>query len=389
MKPTAAAASGSASAPIPKSPAGLEGVVATSSALCMIDGTRGRLVYRGYEIGDLVENATFEEVAFLLWEGKLPHRTALAELRNQIAATMPIPRHDMAILEALPPRTAPMDALRTAVSSLCAIDPDEESNEPDANRRKAVRLTAQFPTIITAFHRLRSGQKPIAPEPSLSVAANFLYMLTGQRPHETLARVMDAALVLHAEHGMNASTFAARVIAATLADMHAAVTGALGALKGPLHGGANQDVMELLLECGDANTVEQRVREMLGQKRKIPGFGHRVYRTFDPRATFLSKMSKQLGEAAGNTKWYEMSERLIPLMKREKNLNPNVDFFSASAYYTMGIPLDLFTPIFAMARVAGWTAHVIEQHANNRIIRPTDQYTGPLGLKVVPIDQRV
>jgi len=388
MKPTSAAASGSASVPAPKSPAGLEGVVATSSALCMIDGSSGRLVYRGYEIGDLVEHATFEEVAYLLWEGQLPNRAELAELRNQIAATMPIPRHDMAILEALPPKTAPMDALRTAVSSLCAIDPDEESNQPDANRRKAVRLTAQFPTIITAFHRLRIGEKPVAPDPSLSVAANFLYMLTGQRPHETLARVMDAALVLHAEHGMNASTFAARVIAATMADMHAAVTGALGALKGPLHGGANQDVMELLLDCGDANTVEQRVREMLGQKRKIPGFGHRVYRTFDPRATFLSKMSKQLGEAAGNTKWYEMSERLIPLMKREKNLNPNVDFFSASAYYTMGIPLDLFTPIFAMARVAGWTAHVIEQHANNRIIRPTDQYTGPVGLKVAAIDKR-
>jgi citrate synthase len=262
------------------------------------------------------------------------------------------------------------------------------SNEPDANLRKAIRLTAQFPSIVTAFHRLRSGARPVEPDPSLSIAGNFLYMLNGKRPHETLVRVMDAALVLHAEHGMNASTFAARVIAATLADMHAAVTGAIAALKGPLHGGANQDVMELLLEASSPDALESRIRDMLSQKQKVPGFGHRVYRTFDPRATFLRKMSKQLGEAAGNTKWYEMSERLIPIMKQEKDLNPNVDFFSASAYYTMGIPLDLFTPIFAIARIAGWTAHIMEQHANNRIIRPTDDYTGPVGLKVTPIDQR-
>ena len=213
-------------------------------------------------------------------------------------------------------------------------------------------------------------------------------MLTGKKPHDTLTRVMDAALVIHAEHGMNASTFAARVIAATLADMHAAVTGAVAALKGPLHGGANQEVMEVRREGGDVESAERKVREMLSNKQKVPGFGHRVYRTFDPRATFLRKMSRQLGEAAGNTKWYEMSERLIEVAKESKNLNPNVDFFSASTYYTMGIPLDLFTPIFAVARVVGWTAHIMEQHINNRIIRPTDDYTGPFGLKVVPIDQR-
>ena len=288
-----------------------------------------------------------------------------------------------ALLKGLPPTTQPMDALRTAVSALAATDPYVTRNDQDANRRKAIRLTAQFPTIVTAFHRLRHNQQPIAPDPSLSVAANFLYMLNGKKPHETLVRVMDAALVLHAEHGMNASTFAARVIAATLADMHAAVTGAVAALKGPLHGGANQEVMELLLQCGDADSAEEKVREMLANKQKVAGFGHRVYKTFDPRAKFLRKMSKQLGEAAGNTKWYEMSERLIPIMKdtpksngEPMNLNPNVDFFSASAYYTMGIPLDLFTPIFAIARVAGWTAHVMEQHKNNRIIRPTDDYVG-------------
>jgi citrate synthase len=267
-------------------------------------------------------------------------------------------------------------------------DPDLTSNEPDANRRKAVRITAQLPALVAGFHRLRNGQKPVKPDGGLSVAANFLYMLTGKKPHETLGRVLDAALVLHAEHGFNASTFAARVTAATLADMHAAVTAAIAALKGPLHGGANQEVMELLLECGSADAAEKRIRSMLAAGTKIPGFGHRVYRTFDPRAAFLRKMSKQLGEAAGNTKWYEMSERLIPIVKELKNKDPNVDFFSASAYYTMGIPIDLYTPIFAIARVAGWTAHIMEQHSNNRIIRPQDDYRGPFDRKVVPIDDR-
>ncbi|MGH7215260.1 MAG: citrate synthase, partial [Tepidisphaeraceae bacterium] len=375
---TQAQASSAASAsPAAKSPAGLQGVVAAPSSICFIDGVAGRLVYRGYEIGDLVENASFEEVAFLLWDEKLPTRAGLATFGQQLSANMALPRHVESILRSLPPTTLPMDALRTAASALGATDPDVAGNSPEANRRKAIRLTAQFPTIVTAFHRLRNGHDPIAPDPSLSVAGNFLHMLTGTMPHDTLVRVMDAALVLHAEHGMNASTFAARVIAATLADLHAAVTGALGALKGPLHGGANQDVMNLLLECGDADTAERTVRERLATKQLVPGFGHRVYKTFDPRATFLRKMSKQLGEATGNSKWYDMSERLIPVCKQEKNLNPNVDFFSASAYYTMGIPIDLYTPIFAVARIAGWCAHVMEQHRNNRIIRPTDDYTGP------------
>jgi citrate synthase len=299
------------------------------------------------------------------------------------------------LLKELPRQTQPIDALRTAVSALGASDPDLEHNDPEADRRKAIRIAAQLPAITAAFHRLRNGQPPVNPDPELSLAANFLYMLNGKKPHETLSRVLDAALVLHAEHGMNASTFAARVTAATMADIHAAITSACAALKGPLHGGANQDVMHLLLACGDAANAEKKVRDMLTNGQKVPGFGHRVYHVFDPRAHFLRKMSKQLGEAAGNTKWYEMSERLIPIMKdtpnadgKPRNLNPNVDFFSASAYYTMGIPLDLFTPIFAIARVAGWTAHVMEQHHNNRIIRPTDDYTGPFGKKVVPIDQR-
>jgi citrate synthase len=367
---------------------GLEGIVATQSGICYIDGQAGKLIYRGYDIGDLVEHCTFEEVAFLLWEGELPKRSELEQLKRDIGDSVELPEYVLRILKTLPKKTQPMDALRTTASALAADDPDAMSNEPDANRRKARRLTAQFPAIVTAFHRIREGLDPVPPDPSLSIAGNFLYMLNGKRAHDTLVRVMDAALVLHAEHGMNASTFAARVTAATLADMHAAITAAVSALKGPLHGGANQDVMELLLSSGTVDAVEKAVRDMLGRKEKVPGFGHRVYKTYDPRAHFLSKMSKQLGEAAGNTTWYEMSERLIPILKQEKNLNPNVDFFSASTYYTMGIPLDLFTPIFAVARVAGWAAHVMEQHKNNRIIRPTDDYIGPFGKRVVPIDQR-
>lgn len=369
-------------------PAGLEGVVAAPSEICYIDGSAGRLVYRGYEIGDVVDNLCFEEVAYLLWDNQLPTRAQLNRVRGELAEAMQPPEFVFDVLRAMPKQAQPMDALRTVVSAMGATDPDLKSNDPDANRRKAVRLTAQFPTIVTAFHRIRGGQAPIKPDPKLSIPANFLYMLKGTKPHDTLTRVMDGALVLHAEHGFNASTFAARVTAATLADMHAGVTAALAALKGPLHGGANQDVMELLLACGDAASAETRVREMLDGGQKVPGFGHRVYKTFDPRATFLRKMSRQLGEAAGELKWYEMSERLIPIVKAMKNKDPNVDFFSASAYYTMGIPLDLFTPIFAVARIAGWTAHIMEQHSNNRIIRPQDEYTGPFGRKVVPLDQR-
>jgi len=372
----------------PPKAAGLEGVVAAKSEVCFIDGVAGRLIFRGYEIADLVEHLSFEETAYLLWTGKLPNRQQLTDLRENLDASAVLPTSIIDVLRSLPKGTHPMDALRTAISALGCDDPDRNANTPESSERKAIRLTAQFPVIVAAFHRLRSDQEPIAWDAKLSLPANFLYMLNGKQPHETLVRVMDAALIIHAEHGMNASTFTARVIAATLSDMHSAVTGALGALKGPLHGGANQDVMELLLECGTTENAEKKVRDMLAAGEKIPGFGHRVYKTFDPRAAFLRKMSKQLGEAAGNSKWYEMSERLIPIVMEIKHKDPNVDFFSASAYYTMGIPLDLFTPIFAIARVAGWTAHIQEQYKNNRIIRPTDDYTGPMGLKTVPIDQR-
>lgn len=370
-------------------PSGLEGVVATSSAICFIDGDIGRLVFRGYEISDLVENCSFEETAYLLWNADLPNKSQLADLRKQISAQSVLPPHVIRILEALPRNTQPMDALRTACSALSADDVDLTLNTPEANLRKAIRLTAQFPSIVASFHRLRTGQKPVDPDPALSIAANFLYMLTGKKPHETVVRAMDAALVVHAEHGLNASTFACRVTAATLADIHAAVTAAIAALKGPLHGGANQDVMEMLLEAGDADKLEANVRKKIADGEKIPGFGHRVYKVYDPRATFLSKISKELGAAAGNSKWYEMSERLIGVVKELKpKINPNVDFFSASSYYTMGIPLDLFTCIFAIARVVGWTAHAMEQHVNNRLIRPGEEYIGPFDRKVVPIEKR-
>ncbi|MFT3789146.1 MAG: citrate/2-methylcitrate synthase [Tepidisphaeraceae bacterium] len=372
----------------PLKPSGLEGVVATQSAICFIDGDAGRLVFRGYEIGDLVEHATFEETAYLLWKGDLPNKQQLADLKKQFGEAAKLPPHVMAILKALPKESVPMDAFRTAASALSSTDPDLLANTPEANLRKAIRMTAQFPTIVAAFHRLRNGQTPVEPDPSLSIAANFLYMLTGKKAHETHVRAMDAALVVHAEHGLNASTFACRVTAATLSDIHAAVTAAIAALKGPLHGGANQDVMELLLEAGDQDTLAQMAKDALAKGGKIPGFGHRVYKVFDPRATFLSKISKQLGEAAGNLKWYEMQQVLIPIVKNTKNKDPNVDFFSASAYYTMGIPLDLFTCIFGIARVAGWTAHAMEQHSNNRIIRPLDEYVGPFDRKVVPLEKR-
>jgi citrate synthase len=373
----------------PLKPQGLEGVVATQSTICMIDGEAGRLVFRGYEIGDLVENCSFEETAWLLWHDDLPSAKQLADLKSQFAASAKLAPHVMKVIESLPSNTQPMDVLRTAVSASSAIDPDLTVNTHEANLRKAIRLTAQFPTIVAAFDRLRKGLKPVDPDPKLGLAANFLYMLTGKAPKDTLVRAMDAALVVHAEHGLNASTFSCRVTAATLADLHCAVTAAISALKGPLHGGANQDVMEMLLEAGDLETLDKNVRKTLAEGGKVPGFGHRVYKVFDPRATFLREISKELGDAAGNTKWYEMSNKLIDVVKELKpKINPNVDFFSASSYYTMGIALDLFTCIFAVARVAGWTAHAMEQHENNRIIRPQDDYRGPLGRKVKPIAER-
>jgi citrate synthase len=374
-----------------KPKAGLEDVVAASSAICYLDGDRGVLAYYGYDIHDLARSATFEEVCYLLWHGRLPNRAELGDLKSQLAAERPLSEPMLRLMKQLPPSDG-MDLLRTLTSARGQYDPEAADNSPQGNYRKAVRLTAQLASIVATYGRMQAGGGPIQPDPALSHAANFLYMLTGNRPDALSTRAFDIALILHADHELNASTFAARVAAATLTDMYSAIVAAIGALKGPLHGGANADVMRLLIEIGQdapGERVDEAIRGKLGKKQKIPGFGHRVYTTEDPRATHLRRMSKELGERAGNTRWFEMSQRIENLVKSEKKLNPNVDFYSASTYYTLGIPIDLFTPIFAVSRVSGWTAHCLEQYANNRLIRPRTDYIGPQHpQQVLPLDQR-
>ena len=371
--------------------AGLEDTIATSSAICHVDGDRGVLAYCGYDIHDLARHSTFEEVCYLLWHRRLPTRAELGDLQSQLAGARALPESILRLMRVLPAGDS-MDALRTLTSALAHDDPDARDASLQANYRKAVRLTGQLGTLVAALGRLNAGTGPIQPDPVLGHAANFLYMLTGERPDALARRAFDVALILHADHELNASTFAARVAAATLADMHSAIVGAIGALKGPLHGGANADVMRLLLEVGSGGPVEKAedvVRVKLARKEKIPGFGHRVYRTEDPRATDLRQMSRDLGERAGQPVWFEMSRRIEALVKGEKKLNPNVDFYSASTYYALGIPIDLFTPIFAVSRVSGWTAHVLEQYAHNRLIRPRADYVGPeYPQRYVPVEQR-
>jgi citrate synthase len=362
-----------------KPKAGLEDTVATSSAICYLDGDRGVLAYCGYDIHDLARHATFEEVCFLLWHRRLPTRAELGDLQSQLIADRPLPEAVLRTMRSLPPGDG-MDALRTLTSVLGHYDPDARDNSPQANYRKAVRLTAQLGSLVATMGRVNAGAGPIQPDPVLGHAANFLYMLAGERPSGLATRAFDVALILHADHELNASTFAARVAAATLTDIHSTIVGAIGALKGPLHGGANAEVMRLLLEIGAAappEKAEEVVRAKLARKEKIPGFGHRVYHTEDPRATHLREMSRDLGQRVGQTAWFDMSQRIEALVKAEKQLNPNVDFYSASTYYALGIPIDLFTPIFAVSRVSGWTAHVLEQYANNRLIRPRAEYIGP------------
>jgi citrate synthase len=370
---------------------GLEDVVAASSAICYLDGDRGVLAYYGYDIHDLARGASFEEVCYLLWHGRLPDRGQLGDLQSQLAAARPLGEPILRLMKQLPPSDG-MDALRTLTSALGHYDPEASDNSSQANYRKAVRLTAQLGSIVATYGRLQAGGGPIQPDPALGHAANFLYMLTGNRPSALATRAFDVALVLHADHELNASTFAARVAAATLTDIHSAIVGAIGTLKGPLHGGANADVMRLLIDIGqDAppDRVDEAIRSRLARKVKIAGFGHRVYRTEDPRATHLRRMSKELGERAGNPRWFEMSQRIEHLVTGEKKLYPNVDFYSASTYYTLGIPIDLFTPIFAVSRVSGWTAHCLEQYANNRLIRPRTDYIGPQYPQTfLPLDQR-
>ena len=371
--------------------AGLEGVVATSSAICHIDGARGVLAYAGHDIHDLARGATFEEVCYLLWHRRLPTRAELGGLQSDLAAARRLPEAMLRLMRSLPPGNA-MDALRTLVSALAHFDPEAEDQSAAAAGRKAVRLTAQVGSVVATWGRLNAGGGPIEPDPALGHAANFLLLLTGERPSALEARALDVALVLHADHELNASTFAARVTAATLSDVHSAAAAGIGALKGPLHGGANAAVMRMLLAIGedaDDARVESAVRGMLARKEKVPGFGHRVYRTEDPRATHLRRMSKAIGERSGSTRWHEMSRRIEAVMKAETQIDANVDFYSASTYYLLGIPIELFTPVFAVSRIAGWTAHVLEQYANNRLIRPRAEYVGPeYPQPFTPLDRR-
>lgn len=371
-------------------PRGLEGIVATTSGICWIDGDAGVLSYRGIDIHELAAKSTFEETTYLLWFGTLPNADELKKFSSDLAAARTLDPSAIEFLKTLPKSATPMEVLRTAVSLLSITDPDDEDSSHEANVRKSLRLTSQVAMLVAYFDRIRKGKEVVEPDTSLSHAGNFLWMLNGEKPIAEAERALDVALVLHADHELNASTFAARVIAATLSDVHSAITGAIGALKGPLHGGANEAVMKLLYEidAAGADPVEY-VRDLLAKKVKVSGFGHRVYKTEDPRATHLRRMSKDLGTAAGNARWFEMSEQIEGFVRGEKKLNANVDFYSASTYTTLGIDMDLFTPIFAVSRISGWAAHVIEQHDNNRLIRPRADYTGPAyPAPYIPLNER-
>ena len=377
---------------------GLADVVAASTAISDIDGRAGVLSYRGYDIHDLAGSVTFEECAYLLHRGDLPNAAELERFRAELAESRSLGPTVQAVLKTDVARRPPMEALRTLVSALSVDDPDTGSNAPDANARKAARLVAQMPMLVAAYHAQRTGSQLVEPDPELGIAGNFLLQITGERPDESSVAVFDECLVLHADHTMNASTFAARVCAATLSDMHSAVTAAMGTLKGPLHGGANEQVMRMLTEIdeqvgdGDAEqrkrVAEQDIRRRLDAGEKIMGFGHRVYRTEDPRATHLRKMSRALAEKSGDTRWYDMSAHIEKVVFELKGLRPNVDFYAASVYHYLGIPTDLFTPVFSVSRMSGWTAHVIEQHADNRLIRPDSEYIGEPPRKVKPLAER-
>ncbi len=369
--------------------AGLEGIVATTSKICYIDGNQGVLSYNGYNIHTLADSATFEEVIYLLWNGKLPNKAELSELKQSLVAERDLSPEVTAFLKSAPKDGLPMDILRTAVSMLSLYDPLARDNSIDANVKKAVKLMARVATLVTSLDRLRNGQPVVPGDPHLGYAANFLYTLTGKKPDEVMERVFDIALILHADHELNASTFAARVTAATLSDIYSAVTSAIGALKGPLHGGANEDVIRLLLATTSPDDAVQTVKHKLDNKEKIAGFGHRVYRVLDPRAIHLKKLSEELGKRTGHTDLFDKSSRVEQTVHDLKGLNANVDFYSASTYYSLGIPVDLFTPIFAVSRMSGWTAHILEQYRNNRLIRPRADYKGaPDGQQWTPIENR-
>ncbi len=379
---------------------GLERVAVAESRICSIDGQAGELIYQGYDIQDLATNTTFEEVAYLLWLGELPTQEQLSELDARCVAERDVPDAVYALVKALPRSTVIMDALRTLVSLLASYDEEMDDNSAEANFRKSIKLTAKIPTLLAAVHRAQRGLDPIRPQATGSIASNFLYMLSGEEPDDFVAKTLDTALILHAEHGMNASTFSGRVTCATLADLYAGVTSAIGTLKGPLHGGANALVLEMLGEIGEPGKAADFVAKVLAGNhtvggsapKRIPGLGHRVYKALDPRATVLRAMSRTLGERAGDLHWINLSEAVVEACEAaglsEKGVYPNVDFFSASTYQTMGIDTSLFTPVFAMARITGWTAHIMEQHKQNRLIRPHAVYVGERGLKATPIAER-
>jgi len=367
---------------------GLEGVVAAETALCDLDGAGGRLAYRGYDIDELARQATFEEVAHLLWHGELPARARLESFRAELSAARPVPESLVAAFRLLPREADPMRALQLAAAMLGAFDPDAADNSGDANLRKAARLTSQLATAICAHHRVRLGKEPVPPSRDLGHAANFLFMLTGERPSQVNARAFDASLILYAEHELNASTFTTRVVSSTLSDMHSAIAGGIGALKGPLHGGAGEAVMRTLEEIGKVENVDRFVEQALATKRRLMGFGHRVYRSGDPRAAVLRGLAEEACRLSGQGVWFEMAVKLHARVKGAKGLIPNVDFYSAPLFYALGIPVDLFTPVIAAARIAGWTANLLEQYQDNRLIRPRGQYTGPGRRSFVPLEGR-
>jgi citrate synthase len=368
---------------------GLEDVIAATSAICDIIGPQGKLTYRGIDIHDLARNSSFEETIYLLWFGSLPTRDALHQFSKELASHRALPPQVLTLMKDFPRGATPMDATRTALSALAFYDADAHDSSREANVAKATRVTAQIATIVAAYEQIRRGREPVEPDTSGSHAENFLRMLSGAEPDPLFVRAMDLALILHADHELNASTFAARVTAATLADMYSAIVSAIGALAGPLHGGANEQVMKMLQKIGEPSRAEAYVRERLDAHQKISGFGHRVYRTEDPRATHLRQMSKELGEHIGNLRWYEISRKVEEAVMEQKRIYANVDFYSASCYFTMGIPIDMFTPVFAVSRMAGWTAHVLEQYGDNRLIRPRAEYVGEKDVAYVPIDRRV
>ncbi|HEX3720303.1 MAG TPA: citrate/2-methylcitrate synthase [Verrucomicrobiae bacterium] len=367
---------------------GLEGIVAAQTRLSDVRGDAGELIYAGYDINELAGKVGYEEIVHLLHWNHLPNRKELAELKATLVADRDLPQGVIDILRIVPRDTPPMDVIRTAVSAMGCFDAQRDDNSYDDQRRKAMRLIAQIPIITAYYHRIRQGKEILHSKPELGEAANFLYLVDGEVPSAEKANTLDLCYVLHADHGMNASTFSARVTIATLSDMYSAVTSAIGTLKGPLHGGANEGVIKMLIEIGSLDKVDAYVEECLAQKKKIMGIGHRVYKTLDPRAPHLKRMAQVLSSKLGERKWIQMSDRIAEIMLKKKNLHANVDFYSATVYYSLGVPTDLFTPIFTIARTAGWTAHILEQLADNRLIRPQSKYIGPAGLKVKPLEER-